>query len=270
MKDSNRTKIEDQIFEEDTKDTNFHAQLFIRVSAKKRKFENVDFSHTYFENCYFRDCVFDSCNFNGCKFTNSNLSGSSFAGSKFDYALFDKTHLENEILFNNCPTYDNLKLKFARSLRTNYQSIGDAVSANKAIKIELEATETHLKKAWNSKETYYRKKYTGFKRLEEFLKWLFFKFQEFIWGNGESLWKLIRTGFYIWLIMTIVDVFSFKDNSLIRNYWNSFWEMPALFFGVGNTNLNNYDKLYLSMVVALRLIGLSLFMSILIKRFNKR
>ncbi len=270
MENSNRVKVEDQIFNEDIKNKNFCAQLFIRVGAKKKRFEEVDFSHTYFENCYFKDCVFDSCNFNGCKITNSNFSGSSFTGSKFDYASFDKTQIENEILFNNCPTYDNLKLKFARSLRTNFQSIGDAVSANKAIKIELKATESHLKKNWNSKESYYRKKYAGLRRFEEFFKWISFKIQEFIWGNGESLLKLFRTGFYIWIFLTIIDVFSFKNKSLIENYWKSFWEMPALFFGVGNNNFAYYDKLYLSIIVAIRLIGLSLFMSILIKRFNKR
>jgi len=48
----------------------------------------------------------------------------------------------------------------------NYQQIGDSESVNKAIKIELEATNTHLYEAWHSKANYYRKaKYPGWKRL---------------------------------------------------------------------------------------------------------
>ena len=52
----------------------------------------------------------------------------------------------------------------ARSLRVNYQQLGEAKSANKAIHIELQATKTHLYKAWHSQETYYREKYAGWAR----------------------------------------------------------------------------------------------------------
>ena len=53
-------------------------------------------------------------------------------------------------------------MKFARTLRMNYQQLGFAESVNKAIQIELQATEIHLYKAWRSNEAYYRKKYAGF------------------------------------------------------------------------------------------------------------
>ena len=47
-------------------------------------------------------------------------------------------------------------MRFARTLRMNYQQLGDARAANKAI--EIEATEIHLHKAWSSKQSYYRSK----------------------------------------------------------------------------------------------------------------
>ncbi|KAA6334963.1 hypothetical protein EZS27_016771 [termite gut metagenome] len=65
MNGSNREKIEDIIFD-DNIDKNYHNKLFLRVGAKGKKFNNVDFSHTYFEFCYFRQCTFNSCNFTGC------------------------------------------------------------------------------------------------------------------------------------------------------------------------------------------------------------
>ena len=271
MIESGRKKIEDKIFSESISNEEYHNHLFIRIGSKKKTFENIDFSHTYFEHCYFKNCFFNSCNFTGCKFTNSNFSGSSFSGCKFEYAQFDKTLVDDDIL-DNCPGYDNLKLKFARMLRINFQSLGNADAANKAIQIELKATEIHLKKEWTSNEAYYNKKYQNIKRVSSFFEWSFFILFQFIWGNGESLVKLLRMGFIIWCVMALIDSLYFRDFININTFWDSlcssFWRMPEIFFNIENPQ--EYSKLYLSAIVALRLVGFGLFMSILIKRFNKR
>jgi len=268
MTDSNRERIEDKIFESDQKDISFHNKLFIRIGSKGKTFSGINFSHTYFEHCYFRNCVFNSCDFNGCKFINCNFSGSSFPGSKFEYALFEKTIIDNDVLDNNCPSNENLILKFARTLRMNYQSIGDSESVNKAIRFELKATKIHLYDSWNSNKAYYRNKYKGWERFKMFLAWLNFKFQEMMWGNGENPWYLLRTCLLVWVIMSVVDVCYFKNSILLSDYWESFTEVPAIFFGTSSPE--KYSKLYLSMIVLIRLIGFSLFISILLKRFNKR
>ena len=56
----------------------------------------------------------------------------------------------------------------------NYQQLGDAKSANKAIGVELQATKQHLSKACWSKERYYRNKYKGWRRF-----WVSLEFFEF-------------------------------------------------------------------------------------------
>ncbi|MEA9414300.1 pentapeptide repeat-containing protein [Flavobacterium sp. PL02] len=268
MTENNREKIEDKIIDGNLENIKFRNKLFVRVGSKDRYFKNVDFSHTYFEHCYFRKCTFDNCNFNGCKFINSNFVGSSFPGSQFEYATFDKTIVDNDILYNNSPSSDNLTLKFARTLRVNYQALGDAESANKAIRIELRATKEHLYDAWKSNKAYYRQKYSGWKRIGMFFSWFYFKIQEFIWGNGEIPWYLLRTGLLIWLGMTAIDGIVFKDTLNIKDYWVSFIEMPAIFFGIEKPK--DYSNLYLSSITLYRLIGFALFMSIILKRFNRR
>lgn len=273
---SGRVKIEDQIVENNNADgnhiifteNNLKFKLFIRVGGKKIIFKEIDFSHSYFENCYFRDCVFENCKLDGCKFTNSNFHGCSFPNSTFEYANFEKTFIDNDVLINNIPKYENITSKFARSLRLNYSSLGDAESAHKAMKLELKATETHLYKSWQSKEKYYRTKYQGLNRIAHFFKWFNFRIQNFVWGNGESPKKLFFTGFYLWVIMTIIDVFYFKDNNLISNYFYSFLQMPSVFLGINKPS--HYSEIYLSVIAISRLIGFSLFMSIIIKLFNKR
>ena len=128
----------------------FRNRQFQRLVALNKTFKKCNFSYSEFDAAYLRNCVFDSCDFTGCKFSNANLRGSKFIGCKFDYAQFSYTHVDPEILNVGCPSQENMQQIFARTLRINYSQIGDVVAANKAIRIELEATRIHLHKAWGS------------------------------------------------------------------------------------------------------------------------
>jgi len=48
----------------------------------------------------------------------------------------------------------------------------------------------------------------------------------------------------------------------------SFTEMPAVFFGLEKPK--DYSNIYLSSITIYRLVGFALFMSIILKRFNRR
>ena len=247
----------------------FPNHLFQRLAAKEATFEGVDFSYTIFDTCYLRKCVFLDCNFTGCRFTASNFYGSSFNGCKFDYSVFERTIVDVEILDVGCPSAENLRSKFARSLRTNFQSLGDADSANKAIKVELAATQEHFWKGWKSPESYYRRKYTGQSRVNMFLKWISFKLGDYIWGNGESLWKLGRAVAVLLVIMAFADVFlTGKDIGRIISYRESFLHVPAVFLGIKSPQ--EYPELYLAIVFAIRFVMMGFLLSIIIKRFNRR
>ena len=178
--DSKRVLELDKKFDSDTSNSGFANHLFLRLIAKDKKFTNVDFKYSIFDTCYLRGCKFDSCDFTGCRFVGTNLHGAKFSGCKFDYSTFERTVVDNYILDTECPSHENIKMRFARTLRMNYQQIGDAESANKAISIELQATETHLYKTWHSNESYHRKKYTGLKRIKAFIEWAKFKILDFV------------------------------------------------------------------------------------------
>lgn len=202
------------------------------------------------------------------KFIGSNFSDSKFVGCNFDYTNFERTIITGEILDNCCPSYENLKLKFARTLRMNFQQIGDSELANKAIGIELEATEIHRRKAAFSNEPYYRKKYRDFDRFKAFIDWLKFKLLDIIWGNGESLYKLIRSIVSIFIAMFILDIYIFADPINSNNFIYSLAKIPEIFLGV--VTPDHYPKLYLVSIVFVRLVTMGFFMSIIIKRFNRR
>jgi uncharacterized protein YjbI with pentapeptide repeats len=154
---SGKTLSVDQKFRADVDGRKYSNHLFTRLVAKDRRFTKVNFRYSFFEHSYLRDCHFDSCDFTGCRFTNTNLAGSKFSGCTFNYAYFEKTLVEPAILETECPSYENLKLRFARTLRINFQQLGDAGAANKAMNVELAATATHLRKAAWSNEAYFQR-----------------------------------------------------------------------------------------------------------------
>ena len=112
---------------------NFAFTVFIRLNAIKITFKNVSFLHCIFDNCYLKNCVFDTCDFTGCRFLGSNFHQSAFRGCKFEFATFERTQIDDDILMSEAPREENLRMRFARSLRMNYQQIGDAKAVNKAI-----------------------------------------------------------------------------------------------------------------------------------------
>jgi hypothetical protein len=268
LKDSGREKLADKKFDSPVCKERYINKLFERLVAKNIEFKGVVFRYCIFDAAYLRNCAFQDCDFTGCRFINSNLVGSSFNGCKFDYASFDKSHIDNDILDVGCPGPENLKLKFSRSLRLNYQQLGDARSANKAISIELQATEDHLYKAWKSKESYYRNKYKGLDRLSVFGEWLEFKVLDSVWGNGESTWKLFRSVLVVLVLLSGVHTFLFGELDSIKSHFESLVLSPQILLGV--VNPDGYSSLYLTMIFLIRLIMFGFFMSIIIKRFNKR
>lgn len=268
LQPSSRTTQADMKFDSDVEGAAYETVLFLRLVAKGRKFTKVSFKYSIFDACYLRDCIFDSCDLIGCRFVGSNLHGTKFEGCKFDYCTFERTNIDSSVLDDGCPSTENLALKFARTLRMNYQQLGDAQAANKAIAVELKATATHLHKAAWSKEAYYRKKYKDTERIYAVKEWVFFRVLDFVWGNGESAWKLLRTAMFALLAISLVDATRYRDWTLVLSYVEAVLDAPAVFFGVHSPP--NWPKWYLALIAATRLVLFGFFMSIVIKRFNRR
>ena len=268
LRPSGREIRTDQAVAHDLVGVKFLNHQFQRLVASKKKFTECDFSFSEFDAAYLRNCTFDSCNFTGCKFTNTNLRGSKFIGCKFDYAQFSNTHVEPEILDTGCPGQENLQQRFARTLRVNFHQIGDAAAANKAIKVELEATRVHLYKAWRSRESYYRKKYPGLERTAMFIEWLEFVVLDFFWGNGESPAKLLRSLAILVVSIALGEVYFLRDGYVLSSYTSAFLQAPEVLLGV--TKPQGFSGLALAGIASLRYILIACLVSILIKRLSRR
>ncbi|MBX3419276.1 MAG: pentapeptide repeat-containing protein [Pirellulaceae bacterium] len=268
LEDSGRVEEKDKKVTTDIVGEDLQNRQFTRLVAKARRFERVSFNYSTFDAAYLRSCVFDSCTFVGCRFVSSNLHGSTFTGCKFDYATFERTIVDFDDIVNNAPSVENLQLRFARTLRTNFQALGDAVAVNKAIALELKATEVHLRKSWWSNESYYRHKYKGFPRVIAFARWIEFTLLDFLWGNGESTFKLCRSLGLLILFVAIVDLLVTGQISIGPDYFGAILKSPQLL--LGTLSPDYYSKGYLAFIVFLRLIAIALFLSVIIKRFNRR
>lgn len=244
-------------------------KVFVRLNAKKITFQKVSFLHCIFDNCYLNDCVFDSCDFTGCKFLGSNFHQTAFRGCDFRFATFERCQIDDDILMSEAPREENLKMHFARSLRSNYQQSGDAKAANKAISVELEATSKYLYKSWNSKETYYKEKYPCFlKSTTQLFKWIKFWILHFIWGNGESILKFSRAIVITLFLISIYDTYTNGNPLNLSEYWLNFTKAPSIFLGVSVPD--NFSTGVLSIITGIKFISIALLTTLLVKRFSRR
>lgn len=240
----------------------FDKHIFTRVSAVSKTFEKVSFKYAVFDDCYFRNCKFIDCDFTGAQFKGASYRGSEFSGSRFDYARFNNTKITNSILDFNIPGYENVALEFAQSLRVNFGQIGDTLGVNKAIEAELKATKVHLSKAAWAKDGWYKKKYKGINRLKIIRDYITFNAFDFIWGNGESLYKLLRS---IFIVISIILL-----NLLVEGYsFNAATSQSfSLFLGI-NTSVVESTGI-VQFAISSRFILLGMFVSVLVKRLSRR
>lgn len=260
-----KIRIEDKEFSANITQINYSRHEFNQVFAVGKTFDGVNFSQCVFSSCYFRKCRFINCNFTGASFKDSYLRGSNFPESIFKYTTFEKSPIDDSFLDKYLPPEENLARDLVRSLRVNFSQVGNYEAVNKASAIEVKLTGTHLYKAAYSREAYYRGKehYSGFQRIKFIFDHAQWKFLDLLWGNGESLLKVIISST---LFILFISTFNWLSNSIgisesIKASFYHFW-------GISNDAI--ISNIYIVLLTIGRLVFFSLFISILIKRLAKR
>jgi hypothetical protein len=262
--DHSKPVIEDKKFSSDVRDQSLTQQVLRRVFAVEKTFIGVNFKQSEISECYFRNCRFIRCDFTGTSIRRSNFRGSQYEECKFQYSTWEHTQLDEEFLDNCLPSEENLARDLVRSLRVNFGHIGNYAAVNKAASIEVALTGQHLFHAAYSKQSYYRSKYKGWVRAIHAARHVRWKALDLLWGNGESIVRILLTGTSTVVLWAIFLAWSNPQFS-----WpQSLVAVAYAFWGVsGSPPLPSHQLMLLTIV---RFVLFGLFMAILVKRLARR
>lgn len=256
--------IEHKEFRGDVRNEDLSLREFSRVFAVGVAFVDVSFKQCDFSGCYFRNCRFIRCNFTGATIKDSNLRGSQFEECDFRYTSWEKTILDDRFLDTCLPAEENLARDLVRSLRVNFSQIGNYDAVNKAASIEVSLTGQHLYNAAYSRQSYYRSKYKGWPRISHALAHARWKVLDLLWGNGESIVRVVVSGFAVVIVVTL----SLMHDQSQLVFLDALWSAFSGFWGIlSGTQLPDSYAVALTII---RFILFGLFMAILVKRLSRR
>lgn len=263
IREHRKERLEDKEFEGEVVES-FERKELVRIFAVDVTFKGVSFKQSVLMNCYFRNCTFIRCDFTGTQIKDSNLKGSSFEKCRFPYATWDKTWLDEEFLDRCLPPEENLARDLVRSLRVNFAQIGNYDAVNKAAAIEVALTGQHLFNAAYSRQAYYRSmpKYNGLSRLSYIGQHLRWKTLDLLWGNGESLLRVLLSAAAAIVVAAVLLTNAIADLKYVDALSLSFFS----FWGVA-------QRAPIALTAALtvaRFVFFGLFMAILVKRLSRR
>lgn len=262
--DHSKPIVENKEFSSDVRDEDLAQKSLRHVFAVGKTFVNVSFKQAELAHCYFRNCRFIRCDFTGANISKSNFRGSQYEECKFQYSTWEHTHLDEEFLDNCLPSEENLARDLVRALRVNFGHIGNYPAVNKAASIEVALTGQHLFNAAYSKQSYYRSKYKGWNRIVHSARHLQWKLLDLLWGNGESLLRVLICG--IFFVFAWSAFLSWKYSTF--SWPESLSVVVQAFWGV--TTMPPLPEGHLAALTALRFVLFGLFMAILIKRLARR
>jgi hypothetical protein len=248
------------------------------IEAKNITIERLDIQHSIIENSYFHNCEFKQCNFTGTQFLNSNFSSSKFINCNFDYAFFSKCTIKYSEILQNLPKYENIKIKFLKSLLINAIEMGDYEEKGQISLKIASTTMEYMKNILISNQSYYKTKYTNWNRLEAFFTLISSNLENMIWKFGSSYVRLLLSTLATIFFITIYSFFSnlekampisdiFSQNSL-SNLFSIFILNSKILLDIPYDQHLAKDSITFSLAI-LRYIALGLIINIFYSKHNK-
>ena len=263
IKEHVKERLEDKELFGDVSDCSFERKELVRVFAVGLTFKGISFKQAQLSACYFRKCTFIECDFTGAQIRDSNLKGSTFSSCKFQYSTWEKTLLDDQFLGACLPSEGNLARDLVRSLRVNFSQVGNYEAVNRAAALEVKLTGQHLYNAAYSSQSYYRHKYKGVARLSHAFQHAWWKALDLLWGNGESLIRVVVTGIIVVLLAAGYTLPQQPKSSFADTVRESFFA----FWGVALSAVPNEVGVGLSVA---KYVVLGLLMAILVKKLSRR
>lgn len=179
------------------KDVELQRSKLDNLGLKKANFKNCQIKQSIIKDCYFREAEFISVDFTGSRFINCNLEKAKFRMCDFRYVTFSGCRINLQEILGSPPSEPNLLLYFFREVRRNEESMGEGRKADFILIKEIHAEREAYRQEFLSKTSYYKNKATFESRFFALWKLIKSYLDDFIWGYGLKLSKLIRSGILI-------------------------------------------------------------------------
>lgn len=275
-----------------------HDLIFAADRKDCSKLENLEFQHCTFANVSFkeadiRNCRFINCAFLSCYFRKSELTGSTFVGCKFlscefpkvivqscdfRYSRFENCALPFDEMEHSLPREPNLREELADRLAIASDAIGLQNDRRKYRLAAIQAKKEHLKAAIVSNSEWYRRHYSGLRRLSAFAQLITNYIYDTVWGHGEKPIVLIRNiiilaflvfPFLLWLVRD-----SLNQSSETLGIGEVIWLSVATFISVDSVNVvsatGTLARIILTIEAFFGFVSFGLLVTLLVRWMFKR
>jgi hypothetical protein len=248
------------------------------IDGKQVRYEGCTFFACIIERGYFHEAKFVKCRFIGTRFVNTILRSATFDACDFSYADFNRCVIPVPQILANLPDQPNVRWELLHNLRANARSLGDSQHEADIIWREID-TELEHWRAVSARRSGYYQKYTKLDRLLARTKRWRLLIERYVWGHGESLWRLALSTFTFLVALSIFRTIgklpsgdSMSVGSIINEWIESFWHVTYLFIDLPNVNQSEVAASLITstLAVALRYISIGLAVPILYKYIAKR
>lgn len=223
----------------------FWACVFKRIGARNGSFEKSSLTQCFFEDTYLRKARFRDVDLTGSTFKDCNLEKATFQGCTFRYCTFQTTRLNPDEIIGCFPIEPNLRRDLARNLRKNFESLGDKVTSDVFLNLEIEAYEQELLGAFRRKTEYYRSHYSNVDQVVAGLKYLGSKLSGIAWGYGHRVRRLLASYAIVSVVFASITYFgrfhfSVDGQTTARalDFWESLYYTFAGTLGLGISPLS--------------------------------
>jgi len=178
------------------------------LGLKKANFKNCKINQSIIKDCYLREAEFNNVDFTGSRFIDCNLEKAQFKFCDFRYVTFSGCRINLQEILGNSPSEPNLLRRFLRELRRNEESMGERQEADLILIKEIHAERESLRQEILANNSYNKKKGTSGSRFVALLKLIKSNLEDFFWGHGLKLFRLMRSGIFMILLFAALIFFT--------------------------------------------------------------
>jgi hypothetical protein len=178
-------------------DAKYSHTTFVSCSFLDSEIKSGQFLDCVFVECYFRRTQFRATAFIGCKFINCNFGHVAIQSCDFKYSEFRGSAPPFSEMRHSAPPEPNLREALFSRMAMAADQAGEREEARAYRLAAISAQNEHLRAAVRSDSKWYREHYDLPRRAGALLTLFWHWFNKYLWGHGESAWRLLLSALIV-------------------------------------------------------------------------